>query len=490
MVSKKRMLKILEKGALDAIHSSSLKVLETIGVKINSSEALTLLERAGYAVDKNSKIVRMPESLVMEAVKSCQRNFKWHARSKKFTVDAVDGRTKLGPGSQCLYFIDPFTEVLRPATFSDGAVACRLLDAVDSSSLGFLPIYPHDVSEEAMSILMWVAGFVHSSKLAYGSSGDPKEFELMLRIAEILLGDRERFRKVSLFPGYIDPISPLGHDSGMTETILRHMEWDSPVFVTVMALAGGTAPASLAGLLVQQNAEVLSSIAIAKCASDRPKIVYGSVSCPLDMRSGIAATGAPEFSLIGVGAIQLAKYYGLPSNMGVQSDSKTVDAQTTYEKAIAATMATMAGADFSELFLGSTESFNAWSPVQCMIDDEIASNAARIAQGIEVSEETLSVEVIGKTGPLGNYLKQMDTLKQYRRQHHSALLSDRRTRQQWAAGGSPDAKARAIARVKDLLRNHVPEPMSPDVCKDLDRLIGEYTQEYSVASIEKLIPKV
>ncbi len=487
MISKKRMLKILDKSDIEAIHAATLKVLQNTGVRVNSEEALGLLQKAGHEVDRRSGIVKMPESLVMDAVKGCQRNFKWHAREKKHTVDVVDGRTKVGPGSQCLYFIDPFTNVIRPATLSDGAIACRLLDALETADLGFVPIYPHDVPEEAMSIAMWVTGFVHSSKLTYGSSGDAKEFELMLRIAEILLGDRERFRKVSLFPGYIDPISPLGHDSGMTQTILRHMEWDSPVFVTVMALAGGTAPASLAGLLVQQNAEVLSSIAIAKCASKRPKMIYGSVSCPMDMRSGIAATGAPEFSLIGVGAVQLAKHYGLPSNMGVQSDSKTVDAQTTYEKTIAATMAFMAGADFSELFLGSTEAFNAFSPVQLMIDDEITSNVERLTKGVEVTEETLSLDVIAKTGPMGNYLKEMDTLKQFRRQHHQAKLSDRSTRPQWSANGALDAKERAVKRMGNLLRTHVPEPLSPDIRRDFDRLIGESTSQYSIDSIERLV---
>lgn len=488
MVSKKRMLRVLEKGDVDAIHGATLEVLAKTGVKVNSDSALALLEQNGYEVDKNSGVVHMSERLVMEAVNSCQRNFKWHARSKRHTVDVVDGRTKIGPGSQCLFFIDPNTEEFRPATLADGALACRLLDALDTSSLGFVPIYPHDVPDNAMSIVMWLTGLIHSSKLAYGSSGDPKEFELMLRIAEILLGDREKFRKVSLFPGYIDPISPLGHDTGMTETLLRHMEWDSPVFVTVMALAGGTAPASPAGLLVQQNAEVLSSIAIARCASKRPKMIYGSVSCPLDMRSGTAATGAPEFSLIGVGAIQLAKYYGLPSNMGVQSDSKTVDAQTTYEKTMAAAMSIMAGADFSELFLGSTEAFNTYSPVQMMIDDEIAANAERIARGIEVNEQTLSVEVIAKTGPMGNYLKQMDTLQQFRRQHSHAHLSDRSTRQQWLAGGALDAKDRAVVRMRNLLSSHVPDPMDAEVRNEFGKLLREFTKEYSMDSIEGLVP--
>jgi len=486
MISKKRMLKILDKGDIEAIHGATLRVLQDTGVKVNSERALRLLADAGHSVDEKSGIVRMPEPLVTEAVKSCKKNFKWHARGEKHTVSVVNGRTKLGPGSQCLYFIDPATNAIRPATLADGTVACRLLDALDTASLGFIPIYPHDVPESAMSVLMWVASLVHSSKLSYGSSGDPKEFELMLRIAEILLGDREEFRKTSLFPGYIDPISPLGHDTGMTETILRHMEWDSPVFVTVMALAGGTAPASLAGLLVQQNAEVLSSIAIARCVSKIPKIIYGSVSCPLDMRSGIAATGAPEFSLIGVGAIQLAKHYGLPSNMGVQSDSKIVDAQTTYEKTLAASMAILAGADFSELFLGSTEAFNAFSPVQMMIDDEIASYIERVAQGIEVSDETLSVDVIAKAGPLGNYLGQADTLKQFRRQHHRARLSDRNTRHQWSAAGSKDSNERAIARMRHLLSTHVTEPLGEEVKKDFDQLLGEFTRDYTVDALEAM----
>lgn len=486
MVSRKRMLKILDKGDLDAIHGATLEVLAKTGVVVKSAEALELLHKAGYQVVGETGVVRMPETLVMDAIKSCKRNFKWHARSKKHTVDVVDGRTKIGPGAQCLLFIDPDTNQARPAMMADGLLACRLLDAVDSSALGYVPVYPHDVPENAMSVAVWVGGAIHSSKLTYGSSGDPTEFEIMLRVAAVLLGDRERLRKVSLFPGYVDPISPLGHDKSMTQTILRHMEWDSPVFVTVMAMAGGTAPASLAGLLVQQNAEVLSSIAIAKCVSNQPKIIYGSVSCPLDMRTGIAATGSPEFSLIGVGAVQLAKYYHLPSNMGVQSDSKTVDAQTSYEKAIAATMAIMSGADFSELFLGSTEAFNAFSPVQLMIDDEIAANISRIADGIEVSEQTLSVDVIAKAGPLGNYLKQIDTVMQYRKQHHHPELSDRRTRHQWSSNQSPDIKAAAAARMRRLIETHTPEPLTTEMRQEFNALLAEHTNNYTVESLEKL----
>jgi trimethylamine--corrinoid protein Co-methyltransferase len=487
MVSERSRLRLLERSDLEAIHGATMEVLEKTGVFVDSQETLALLQKNGYEVDKKSKIVCMSESSVMDAVKSCKKNWKWHARSDKHSVDMIDGRTKFGPGSQCLFFLDPDTREIRSSTLQDGISICRLLDALDSCSLGYIPTHLHDVPPEVMSVVMWMAGLVNSSKLTYGSSGDKAELDLMLRIVEILFGDRRELGRKNVYPGYIDPISPLGHDRYMIETLLRHAELDSPVFVMVMALAGGTGPASLAGLLVQQNAEILSSVAIAKCVTKAPKIVYGSVSCPLDMRSGIAATGAPEFSLIGAGSVQLAQYYGLPSDVGVQSDSKTVDAQTTYEKTQSALTAVLAGADFAELFMGSTETFNCYSPVQLIIDDEIASNVSRIAQGIEVNEETLSVNVISKIGPMGNFLKHKRTLKQFKKEHLAAKLSDRSTRQQWTASGSRDTNRRAKERAVSLLATHVPEPLDPDVRKRMDNLLSEYSKEYSLSKLERLV---
>jgi trimethylamine--corrinoid protein Co-methyltransferase len=485
MVSKKNLLKVLEKDGLEAIHGATLRVLEETGVLINSEETLDLLSSNGYVVDRRTKIVKMPETRVTEAVKNCKHNFKWHARSPKHTVDVVDGRTKIGPGAQCLYYIDPETDELRSPLLKDGILVARLLDALESASIGYVPVHLSDVPEHLQSIIQMTAGLINTSKLTMGGSVDRTDFELTLKLADAMLGDREVLRKKALFTGYIDPISPLGHDHTMLEVLQGYSSWNLPVFVTVMALAGGTAPASLAGLLVQLNAEVLSSVAIANCVTKTPKIIYGSVSCPLDMRSGIASTGSPEFSLIGVGAVQMAKYYGLPSNMGVQSDSKIVDSQTSYEKAQAAMMAIMSGADFSDLFLGSTEAFNAYSPVQAVIDDEISMNAMRIARGIEVNEETLAVSVIAKTGPMGNYLKQIETMKQFRKEHLVPKLSDRSTRQQWVAAGSKDVKRRAKERMVELLNSHTPEPLETEIKKNIDNLIHEYSKSFGADALEK-----
>lgn len=486
MVSRKRMLKVLDEGDLEAIHGATLKVLSKTGVLVNSEETLTLLERKkGLEVDRKTKIVRMPESVVMEAVKSCKKNFKFHARSEKNTFEVVDGKTKMGPGAECVYYIDPDTGEAGNSTLSDGIKCCRLLDALENVKIAYVPTHISDVPDEVRRVISMTAGLVHSSKCTYGGSVDKNDVELAMRLGEAFYGDREELRKKPLFCGYIDPISPLSHEHTMLEALLGYSAMEMPVFVTVMALAGGTAPVSIAGLLVQQNAEVLSSIVIASCVTKSPRIIYGSVSCPLDMRTGMAATGSPEFSLIGVGAVQLAKFYDLPSNMGVQSDSKVPDAQAAYEKAFAALAAASAGADFSDLFYGAIEAFNTYSPIQLIIDDEIASNALRFAQGVEVNDETLSVDLINKVGPMGSYLKQKDTMLRFRKEHLQPKLSDRWTRTKWMSSGAKDANARAKDRMKDILATHTPEPLEPEARKNLDSLIKEYTRSWGIDRLEK-----
>lgn len=480
----KGVLTVLDRADIEAIHGATLEVLDKTGVFVDSPEVLGLLEEQGHRVDRKTRIVRMSESSVTEAVKSCARNFRWHARSDKHSFDVVDGRTKFGPGSQCLYYIDPDTGEFRAATLADGLVSTRLLDALDTCSIAFMPTHPGDVPTDALSAVSWAATVLNTSKPSYGGWGEESEFELMLKVVEILFGDREELRRKNLYPGYICPISPLGHDKGMLRTLLKYSEWDLPVFVMVMALAGGTAPASLAGLLVQQNAEILSSIVIAKCVTKSPKVVYGSVSCPLDMRSGTAVTGSPEFSLLGVGSVQMAKFYGLPSDMGVQSDSKTVDAQTSYEKMQSALMATMSGADLAELFMGSTEAYNVFSPIQLMIDDEIASSVTRLAQGVRVDEDSLSVDVIGEIGPQGNFLKHRQTIAQFRSEHHRARLSDRSSRQQWSANGSSSAETRARERARAILDSHVPEPLEPGALRELEALVRQYSKTFDLGRLQ------
>jgi trimethylamine--corrinoid protein Co-methyltransferase len=292
-------------------------------------------------------------------------------------------------------------------------------------------------------------------------------------MAAALVGGEEELRKKPTIAGYVDPVSPLIHDKEMIEGLMEYASYGQPIFITVMALAGATGPATLAGVLVQQNAEILSGLLIAHLVNPHAPVIYGTVSCPLDMRTGVSSTGSPEAGLLSVAATQIARYYGIPSDVGAQSNAKVSDAQASYEKTMSLIMAVMAGADFIDLFAGSMESYMTTSYEQMVIDNELAGMALRCAEGIKVNAETIAKDVIDRVGPGGHYLADKHTLDWFKKEHYRPKLSDRRTRIDWEKSGGKDIREEARNRAKEILANHEPEPVDPTVWREIEKIIKE-----------------
>jgi trimethylamine--corrinoid protein Co-methyltransferase len=202
-------------------------------------------------------------------------------------------------------------------------------------------------------------------------------------------------------------------------------------------------------------------------------VIYGTASCPMDMRTGVSSTGAPEVGLLGVASTQLARYYGIPSDVAAQSNAKVPDAQASYEKTMSLIMAVMAGADLIDLFAGSLESYRTTSYEQMVIDNELAGMALRCARGIEVNSETMAKEVIDRVGPGGNYLADKHTLTWFRKEHYYPKLSDRRTRSDWEKSGCKDIRQEARHRAKEILERHEPEPVDPTILREIEIIIQD-----------------
>jgi trimethylamine--corrinoid protein Co-methyltransferase len=259
----------------------------------------------------------------------------------------------------------------------------------------------------------------------------------------------------------------------MIQVIFNCAEFGQPIFMTAMALAGATAPATLAGLLVQQNAEILSGLLMANLINPRTPVIYGSMSCIIDMKTTIASVGSPEQGLISVAAAQMAHFYGIPCSVGAESDSKIPDAQASYEKAMSLTMAVMAGTDLMDLSMGSIEAYNTTSFEQMVIDNEIAGMALRSAEGIEVNDETLAINVINRVGPGGNYLVDKHTLNWFKKEYYKPTLSNRETRSVWEKSGSKDIRQEARKQAKKILAEHEPEPIDKTCWKEITEIIKE-----------------
>ncbi len=470
---KKNRLNILSDDEVCDIHTATLEVLERTGVIIREEEALRLLEQAGVVVDYEKSLAKIPGHLVEEAVSETPKEFIWHARNPKNDIRIGGEPTKFGPASGGVNIIDLETGECRTPTKKDTEEQVRLIDALDNISINFPPASFSDVSAEVSDIQTIALTVKNTSKCIIGESYGKEIAHDSIRIAAALAGGEEELRNKPTIAAYIDPISPLAYDKGMIEALTEYASYGQVIFMTVMALAGATGPATLAGLLVQQNAEVLCGLLIAHLVNPRAPVVYGNVSCPMDMRTGDSSTGSPEVGLLGAAFVQLAKYYGMPCSAGAQCNARVPDAQASYEKMTSLMMAVMAGADFVDLFAGTIESFRTASYEQLVIDDELAGMALRCAEGIEVSAETMARDVIDRVGPGGNYLADKHTSEWFRKEHHYSKLGDGRSRVDWEDSGSKNVRERARDRAREILASHEPEAVDATTWGAIEAILAE-----------------
>jgi trimethylamine---corrinoid protein Co-methyltransferase len=470
---------VLSRDELEAIHDATLRLLEEVGVLVREPRAQRLLTEAGALRDAETDRFRFPGSLVTSAVAAVPKQWTWYARESKHNlVVGEGGRTRLGPGSACNRIVDFDTGQVRPATTKDGDDLVRLLDALELVDISYTPVSFGEAEGPPgfVEVACMVRDVQNTSKVFVGPSYDGAMARNGLRIAAVLAGGEEPLRKRPMVAGYCDPVGPLIHDRAMTETLIEYASMGQPVFVTVLDLAGASAPPSLAGTLLQQNAEVLSGVVLAHLVNPKAPVIYGCVSGALDMRTGSAALGGPEAGLLSIASVQLAHFYGLPCTVGGQSDATVHDAQASLEKATTLLASVLAGADFVDLFFGSYAGYDTTSFEQIVLDHDIAGYAFRYAGGIEVNEETLGLDLLREVGPGGAFLRNRRALQFTRqRMRKEFYFPDvlRRSAPDTIHPRAPlDLLKDAHERAARLLREHRPDPMDPHQVREMERVLA------------------
>jgi trimethylamine--corrinoid protein Co-methyltransferase len=229
-------------------------------------------------------------------------------------------------------------------------------------------------------------------------------------------------------------------------------------------MAGSTSPVTLAGTLTQLHAEQLSGIVLTQLVRPGTPVLAGYIPGLVDLRSGGYLGGAVEFGMMQAGAAQLARFCRVPIyGSGGMSDSKLPDAQAGYEKMATLLLAAMGGCNYIHHALGMVTNMSCASLEQAVIDDEIAGMVMRVLRGLQVNEEALAVQAIQRVGPGGHYLMDEHTLQNMRPELFGPRLSDRQSRTMWELAGQPDVRQRATVRVRQLLQQHVPPGLPPDV---------------------------
>ncbi|MDO0825987.1 trimethylamine methyltransferase family protein, partial [Desulfosporosinus nitroreducens] len=274
---------------------------------------------------------------------------------------------------------------------------------------------------------------------------------------------------------------PLQHAWEAASKLILAARKGLPVVYTPCVMAGGTVPATMAGVLTQGLAESLSGLVINQSTREGSPFIMGGVFTIMDMSSTIFSYGSPEFNLLMSSLADLAHYLKLPMfGTAGCSDSNLVDEQAGIEAALSIAMTALSGPnlnhDVGYIEYGSTSSLEFLA-----INNDVIGMARRLVRGIQVNDETLALDIIHKIGPGGHFLSEAHTMKHFKTETYYPSLIDRQRYESWLESGSKTLFERANEKVKDIIENYEPDPLPKDVQQKI-RAIVERSEQKIVKS--------
>ncbi|MBC8446051.1 MAG: trimethylamine methyltransferase family protein [Chloroflexi bacterium] len=468
----RNQIEFLLPADIELIHNTSMKLLAEVGVEFPNDEAIAVFKRHGFKADGHR--VYFHEEQVLNAVETAPAQFTLRARNPDRNVTVGDGEPVFAPAYGAPFLVDSEVGKRQP-TMEDYHNLARLAHALPNQDLsGHLLVEPGDVPAGTAHLRMLHANMVHSDKPFIGSAEGKRGARHTMEMASILFGEEIGERPVTI--GLINPLSPLGYNREMLQALMEYARWQQPLVIATLIMAGSTGPITLAGVLVQQNAEILAGIMLTQLISPGTPVVYGSTSTNIDMKTGALAIGSPELALIVVATAQMAHHYGLPSRSGgALTDANSPDAQAGFESMLGLLTAVNSGVDFVLHAAGILSSYLAFSYEKFVLDDEMCGMVRRFRRGIAITSETLAYDVIPKVGPGGNFLMEPHTVKRCRSEFWQPAVCNREGVEAWQEGGRQDAVACARQRWQKLLAEHQDPPMDATIVRQLQTFVAEHS---------------
>lgn len=471
----KKPLEILEKNEVDKIHETAIKVLKEVGVKMDHPEALKVFKANGCEVDETKKIVKIPEGLIKEQLKHVPKKFDLYTRGLERMEVGTDRFYMLSPSDNA-YILDMNTQRRRPATVEDCRQMARLVDALEFYHICCTPVLPQELPSQLRGLTASVETLKNMSKHYLPEPVSALEVKYLIEMGEAVAGGEEELSKKPVISCVVCPTSPLQFPDTSLAVIWGFANKGLPSVISSGPLVGLGAPITMAGAMAIQTAENLSGITLAQLIKKGLPVLYGGSALPFDMSVGNLAHGAVEFSLFSLAEAQMGRYYGVPPyGAGNCTNSKLDDAQAGYEK-----MATTMLSYYSGINLAvevSLDNHSLFAPEDLLLHNEIAGVVLRTGKAFEVNDETLAFDLIKKVGIGGDYLAEKHTRMNMKRDYWYPPLTDRTSYETWLTKGAKDFKTRALERAKHLLAEYKPEPLAPDVSKELDEILGRAKKE-------------
>ena len=440
-----RLLTDEELGRLDA---AALDVLADVGVAMPSAAARHALVGAGAA--ESGAVVTIPAPLVRELIARAPEQITLGARAGEPLV--TGRRSLLTTDGCCVEICDLETGVKRATTAEDVATISRVVDGMAEVDFCWPAVSAQDRPVENRGL--------HELYLAIANTGkhvqtvtvvDPEMAAVAVAMGRAVAGGGEALRAAPPISALLGTVTPLGNDAGTLEAGLTFAAAGVPVGFVTMPMGGSTTPITMAGSLTVGIAEALAAVCVIEAAHPGAPVFICFIPSVMDLKTGDFTGGAPEDTFMAAAVGDIGHFYGLPTQCGVNSSgAKLPGWQSAIDDTSTTFLSLAAGVDMLT-GVGMVSGGRIFSLQEMALAVETISVARRIAEGVPLRDEALSVTALAAAGAADR-----------RRPPRRRPIID-------AGGGGVE---RAAARVRDIVQTHTPPPLDPALDARLRRLVG------------------
>lgn len=444
----------LKKEDIHTIAESAFDILSRSGMAIYSPTAREAFKKAGADVDEQNRIVRMPRSLVEDAVASNPSSITLYSRDSQNNAVLEKNRVHYGTGGTAIYVLDPETGEHRHSNIEDVILNAQLVDVLENIHVFTINVFPNDIKiKNNIDVNRFFHSFDHTNKHVMGGVYTMEGCHDVVKMCEIIAGSAEKLRQDPFVSFITLIISPFKIDETYGEMTCYFAQKGLPVVVPTEPICGTTSPVTLAGNVLMHIAETLGGIALVQCVNKGAPGICGSVGSITNLRTMDHLGGAIERAMIHAAVAQMAQHFEIPLySTGGTSDSKSVDIQSAYESAMSSLLVAMSGANYIHDIAGLMETDLTVGYEKLVMDNEILGMCQRVLKGIEVNQDTLAADLIIEKGPGEHYIMEDHTLRYMKDEFFHPQLANRTKR------GQLTENSDALARAKTFIHEFRVQP--------------------------------
>ena len=460
---------------MERINEACLDLLENVGFSRAIPSCIKIVTEAGGTYTDDGRLL-FPRDLILKSLDIAARNITLYGQEEKHDLHLSGNKVYFGTAGAAVHIVDdwkthsayPSGGAYRDSTVQDLYDAARLVDKLDHIHFFQRCLVARDIEQPAaMDLNTTYASVSGTTKHIGVSYVEPEHARLALKMLHEFAGSEAKWRArpfVSMSSCFVVP--PLRFAEDACSVLEVAVRGGMPVLLLAAGQAGATSPATLAGAVVQEMAEVLAALAYVNAMVPGHPCIAGPWPFVSDLRTGAMSGGSGEQAVMMAACGQMGRYYDLPTGIAAgMADSKIPDAQSGFEKGYTLALAGHSGANMVYEAAGMQASLLGFSFEGCTLDNDMLGAINRSIRGIEIDDETLALKIIEEVcleGP-EHFLSHESTLSRMQKDYVYPDVGNRFPPDLWKEYGSNPINVPAREKAQEILATHFPAHISDEI---------------------------